>query len=414
MSISSSDVSFPAAAAMAPPPMPPGNPVLFRGNGEDFVGLCIRGALLELVTFGFYRFWLATDIRRRLWTSTSLDGEALEYTGRGRELLIGFLFALAIIAPLQIVYFLVGLEAERYQAFASFPLFLFYALFGQFALYRARRYRLTRTIWRGIRFWMKGSGWNYAFRWAGWSIVALLTIGLAYPWMRASLERYKMRNTFYGDLQGAFEGRGWEFFQRGIGFWLLGMAPFAVIGVGFALDGAAHDPIMGLGIASFVIVPFLWPFFRAVEWRWWANGVRFGDVRVASRLGGGGLLKLYLKTYGMTLVVFLAMGIAVGTIITIVATTMGFGMTSISPRNLGSLSNATNIFVAVMGVIGYLVILLSVGVVVRYYLTFRMWGLIAGAMSFSRLDALNGVAARGEAANALGEGLADSLDVAGF
>ena len=46
-----------------------------------------------------------------------------EYTGRGKELLIGFLFALAILVPIYLAYFLVGLEAERFKAFASFPLF---------------------------------------------------------------------------------------------------------------------------------------------------------------------------------------------------------------------------------------------------------------------------------------------------
>ena len=52
-----------------------------------------------------------------------IDGDAAEYTGRGRELLIGFLIALAILVPIYLAYFLVGLEAERFKAFASFPLF---------------------------------------------------------------------------------------------------------------------------------------------------------------------------------------------------------------------------------------------------------------------------------------------------
>ena len=84
-----------------------------------------RGALLELITAGFYRFWLATDIRRHLWSNTDVDGDAAEYTGRGKELLVGFLFALAILVPIYLAYFLVGLEVERFKAFASSPLFLF-------------------------------------------------------------------------------------------------------------------------------------------------------------------------------------------------------------------------------------------------------------------------------------------------
>ena len=90
---------------------------------------------------------------------------------------------------------------------------LFFYLFTQFAVYRARRYRLTRTIWRGVRFWMTGSGWAYAFRAFAWSILVGLTLGLAMPWQRASLERYKMRHTYYGDLQGSFRGDRRRVFQ---------------------------------------------------------------------------------------------------------------------------------------------------------------------------------------------------------
>ena len=46
---------------------------------------------------------------------------------------------------------------------------LFYYVFMQFAIYRARRYRLTRTVWRGVRFSMTGSGLNYAWRVGLWS-----------------------------------------------------------------------------------------------------------------------------------------------------------------------------------------------------------------------------------------------------
>jgi uncharacterized membrane protein YjgN (DUF898 family) len=142
-----------------PPSAPPPLPVAFSGDRSEFFHLVKRGAGLELITLGFYRFWLATDMRRHLWSNTHVDGDAAEYTGRARELLIGFLVALAILVPVYLAYFLVGLEAERAQAFASFPLFAFFYLFGQFAIFRARRYRLTRTVWRGVRFWMSGSGW---------------------------------------------------------------------------------------------------------------------------------------------------------------------------------------------------------------------------------------------------------------
>jgi uncharacterized membrane protein YjgN (DUF898 family) len=144
--------------------------IVFTNERRDFFRLVRRGALLELITAGFYRFWLATDVRRSLWSGTSIDDHPLEYTGTARELLIGFLFALAILVPVYLVYFLIGIEAERAKAFASIPLILFFYAFSQFAIFRARRYRATRTVWRGVRFWMSGSGWAYSWRACLWTL----------------------------------------------------------------------------------------------------------------------------------------------------------------------------------------------------------------------------------------------------
>src|SRR5258708_27617127 len=164
-----------------------------------------------------------------LWSHTAVEGDTLEYTGTAKELLLGFLFALAILVPIYIIYFLIGLEAERLLAFASFPLGVFFYLFAQFAVYRARRYRLTRTVWRGVRFWMTGSGWSYAWRAGLWALLSMLTLGIAVPWAKASLERYKMRHTAYGSLQGRFEATGWSLFKRVWWLWLLVWPSFLVL-----------------------------------------------------------------------------------------------------------------------------------------------------------------------------------------
>ena len=216
--------------------------IVFTGGRGDFFRLVGRGALLELITAGLYRFWLATDIRRALWSGTSVDGDPPEYTGTAKELLIGFLFALAILVPIYVVYFLIGIEAERTKAFASVPLVLFFYAFGQFAIYRARRYRATRTVWRGVRFWMSGSGWAYSWRACLWGLLTLLTLGLALPWRESALERYKMRHLHYGDLEARFEGTGWGLFKRGWWLWLLSL------------------PI--------ITVPLTYPAYRSVLWRW--------------------------------------------------------------------------------------------------------------------------------------------------
>ncbi|WP_035728237.1 DUF898 family protein [Bradyrhizobium murdochi] len=371
-----------------PLPVPPPMPVAFSGSRGEFFDLVKRGAGLEFVTLGFYRFWLLTDIRRHLWANTHVDGDAAEYTGRGKELLIGFLVALAILVPVYLGYFLVGLEAEHIQAFASIPLVAFFYVFGQFAIYRARRYRLTRTVWRGLRFWMTGSGWIYALQASLWGLLSAVTLGLALPWRSAALERYKMRHTFYGDLQGRFEGRGWEFFKRGWWLWLLTPIAFYV----------------------FPLVPFIYGAFKAIEWRWWLSGIRFGGVRVESSLPKSALIGLYWKVIGWIVVFGLVFSAYLALAAVLVASMSGDAFSEF----FKSQEFMKSIPLLVLAGIGYLVFALAMNIVIRVYLLRDLWVRVLGSINVSGIETAANVSARGGMASALGEGFADGLDVGGF
>src|SRR5262249_8118834 len=202
----------------------------FTGDGGDYFRLLARGNALVAVTLGIYRFWLSTDMRRFLWSNTEIGGESLEYTGRGIELFLGFLIGIAVLLPLYVAFAVVPLLVPGFkEEGASSLLFLLLLLLGQFAIYRARRYRLTRTVFRGVRLHQAGSAWGYAFRSAGWWILIIWTLGLVYPWAEANLKRYKMRNTFYGDLPGRFAGTGSALFARGIVLWLIVVGPILAV-----------------------------------------------------------------------------------------------------------------------------------------------------------------------------------------
>jgi uncharacterized membrane protein YjgN (DUF898 family) len=360
--------------------------VTFTGRRPDFRRLVMRGTALELVTVGFYRFWLATDMRRHLWSNTAVDGDAAEYTGTAKELLIGFLFALAILAPIYLAYFLIGLEAERLKAFASIPLGLFFYLFAQFAIYRARRYRLTRTVWRGVRFWMTGSGWSYAWRAGLWALLSLLTLGIAAPWAKASLERYKMRHTAYGSLQGRFEATGWSLFKQVWWLWLLAWPSFLIL----------------------IPLPFIYGALKAIEWRWWVSGIRMGGVSFESSLTGGALIGLYWKVIGWSVLLMIILSAWFGGVFAIASRG---GAHSIDEKFFLTTQNLPALFA--LG-FGYIVIALTAGVVVRIYLTRDVWQRVAESVTTHNLAAADDVAAQGHLVSALGEGFADSLDVVGF
>jgi uncharacterized membrane protein YjgN (DUF898 family) len=249
---------------------------------------------------------------------------------------------------------------------------------------------------------MDGSGWAYAMRAGLWALLSVITLGLALPWREAALERYKMRHCYYGDLEGSFEGSGWEFFRRGWWLWLL-----AVIST-VALSLTKFLPFAPLLVV--VAAPFIYAAFKATEWRWWISGIRFGGVRLESSLLRGALAGLYWKAIGWFLAV---MALFVGYLFggaALLASMSGKPMAKFfTPANLqGSVS------MIVLAMIGYLAFILALNVVLRVYLLRDVWVKVLASTHVHGIEAAANVAAKGDLANALGEGLADGLDVFGF
>src|SRR5262249_55974098 len=150
--------------------------VRFLGQRRFYWRLLIRGAVLLMVTLGIYRFWLTTDVRRFLWSNTEIAGEPLEYTGTALELVLGFLVAIAILIPIYAGFFLAALDLGLLGKLSGVIVFAALGLLGQYAIYRARRYRLTRTVYRGLRFHQEGSAWEFAFRATLWWIATVLSL----------------------------------------------------------------------------------------------------------------------------------------------------------------------------------------------------------------------------------------------
>jgi uncharacterized membrane protein YjgN (DUF898 family) len=240
-----------------------------------------------------------------------------------------------------------------------------------------------------------------------WGIAMILTIGLLLPWREAALERYKMGHSYYGDLEGSFAGTGWDFFKRGWWLWLSGM--LALVLVGWAL--AKKVPAASLlPFLLMVAVPFLYGTFKAVEWRWWLSGIRFGEVRLESALSRTALIGLYWKVIGWLLLLLVSFSGYVFACLTLIASMKQVPMAKlIVPGSLQA-----NIPVIVPLAIGYLALILAMNVLMRMYLLRDVWARVVSSTTVHHIEAAANVAAMGEPANALGEGFADGLDVAGF
>ncbi|HEX9597499.1 MAG TPA: DUF898 family protein, partial [Anaerolineales bacterium] len=127
--------------------------------------LSVVNFLLTLITLSIYRFWAKTKVRRHIWSSVHINGEPLEYTGTGKELFLGALVVfLLFILPLVLLAvgatLWLGPQHPLVGTLQVAATVLVLLLTGM-AIYRARHYRLSRTLWRGIRGTLVGSAWTY-------------------------------------------------------------------------------------------------------------------------------------------------------------------------------------------------------------------------------------------------------------
>jgi uncharacterized membrane protein YjgN (DUF898 family) len=376
----------------------------FSGRAGEFFKMLLKGGLLQVPTFGFYRFWLITQIRRHLWANTRIGDEAFEYTGTAKEILIGFLIALAILVPIYIVYFVLGILAEEMQAFASIPLFLLLYALSQYAAYRARTYRATRTTFRGLRFWMDGSAWAYARKAALWDLATVLTLGLAYPWRKAALERYMMQHTLFGSLRGDFVGTGGTFFKRGVWIWLLNVGIVALVAVTLATSGPRPGARMLVALLLLAL-PITFPIFLAIQARWQAEGLRFGPVSVVSALTNGAFIGTFIKLVLSNIVLVVGfMAFMAG----LMAPVAG----DLQALDENGLTSQLSAFFVVAAIV-YLGLIIGFGILQRYFMGRGLWAILTASLSVTNLSALDQVVAAGNPVSGLGEGLADAFDLGG-
>jgi uncharacterized membrane protein YjgN (DUF898 family) len=176
----------------------------YHGRLGPLYWLFIKNILLSSITFGIYRFWGRTNIRRYIWSNTRFMGDAFEYTGKGSELFAGFLivFGIFFVTSTAIQILIVGLGPDSPVALilnVAFPIFVGYFIFV--AQYAAQRYRLTRTVWRGLRGGMTGSAWSYGGYAFGVTLLTAFTLTLARPWARARLIERRLSNSYFGDAK---------------------------------------------------------------------------------------------------------------------------------------------------------------------------------------------------------------------
>jgi uncharacterized membrane protein YjgN (DUF898 family) len=391
------------------------------------VGLLSKNFFLTLITIGIYRFWAATRLRRYLWSNIHIGGDGLEYTGTGRELFLGFLVGLAVLAPLSIVYIVadrLSLGSPVLAACIQGVYFIALFVFLQVALFRSRRYRLSRTTWRGIYAGQTGSIWTYLGLYLGYGALTLVTVGLALPWMHVALARYKLDNTTFGNRTMYIEAKGSALFGR----WLV-VVVLLVIPVASALlpnlsallhpvyvpqpKGSPslelpHPAALALGFLSAFSLGFLalvW--YRIEAFRYLASRIRLGAIQLHSAAKGiTGVGRVLLFSLGL-IGILIGLGIVLR-ILYAVAFPLVLGMMAGKTLSMISLS------LTVAGVLVpiYIVIIWLMQLAAYCWLWIPIIRHLATTLDIENFPAVNEIAQSSQPRPKLG--IADSFELGAF
>ncbi|WP_108395676.1 DUF898 family protein [Devosia submarina] len=393
--------------------------VVFTGSQRELAGILLRGYALLVPTIGLYRFWLTSWKRRFYWSHTSIGGDRLEYTGDASQLMLGFLLALAVFVPLYGIFFYLSTLSSEAALIGYGAIGIFVWFLSGYAIYRARDFRLSRTLWRGIRFDQGGSAWGYAWRRFGWSVLMIMTGGLVYPFMAANLWRYRYCNTWYGDRQFGFTGN-WR--QIAWPYYLSYMAVLIITVL--SIWNGAGSGIFPFGLASFnpsALPPLatgaafcaLWVlFYQSREISRMFSAVRLGSAELTVHIRARSLLWIYgqfaLALLGTFVLLLVGGAIVLGSLAADAFADNHFD----AQIFLGYLQSSIATVIAF--VLGYLLLLGAFTATKELFIGYGFWRLVAQGADISGLQSLENVQARAEDKALLGEGLADALNVGAY
>jgi uncharacterized membrane protein YjgN (DUF898 family) len=241
----------------------------FHGTGGTLFGIHLVNTLLTLVTLGVYYFWAKTRLRQYLFGQTGIEGDRFAYHGTGRELLLGTLKAALVfgvpILLLNAVRDVLDVPASVKLVaglISGSLLFVFFPI----AMVGARRYRLGRTSWRGIRFSFRGRVREMVKIVIAGSFFTALTFGLYYPFFLVARQTFMVSHSYFGNERFWFDGRGRDLFWPFVRSILLTL------------------PTLGL----------CWVWYVARKRRYFWGHTAFGLARFSCTVTGSALLGLWV------------------------------------------------------------------------------------------------------------------------
>ena len=278
-------------------------PFEFTGKAGEYFKIWIVNILLTILTLGIYSAWAKVRRKRYFYGNTSLQGAAFEYLAEPLQILKGRLLAFGL--------FVVYIVASNFVPPVAGVLAIAFVVLFPWLVIRALSFNARYSAYRNIRFDFK-SGYGKALAvHIGLPILAVLTLGIAYPAYAYHRSKFVVAQSGYGTTPFGFNaplGNFYVIYLLAILILLGGIVGLAVIGTALSFlpelmgqAAAAPNPaftVLSAFAIMLVMVLILLTARAYIETATanlvWSN-VASGGNRFASTLDTRAMLWLYLS-----------------------------------------------------------------------------------------------------------------------
>lgn len=247
----------------------------FTGTGMEMALLMLKNLFLTIITLGIYRPWATTNMRRYVWGHMTFLGDRASYTGTGKELFLGWIKLFGIF----FVMYIAVIILSKLFPFAGILVLPVYFYIFALATYSGLRYRMSRTLWRQIRFGVEKNrelSKQYLKMFFIGALLSMITLGIYTPWFLTNKRKFLTDRSRFGSVHFSYDGVGGEY----AGIYFLGLL-LSIITLGI------YTPWWTRGL---------------LEYRW--THTMFQGKRFGFSLTGGQIFLYFIAAFFITLLTF--------------------------------------------------------------------------------------------------------------
>jgi uncharacterized membrane protein YjgN (DUF898 family) len=268
----------------------------FKGRSGEYFRIWVVSLFLSVVTLGIYSAWGKVRKKRYLYAHTKLDGTGFEFRAtplailRGRViallLLGGFALSSHVLPIMQLVFIIILLVLTPWIVVA------------------ASRFNARNSAWRNITFGFNGGIREAAKVFLALGALAVLTLGLAYPYARMRRARFIIEHHRFGDTQirADLATGGFILAYLLATLMIIGIMVLFVVAMAMLVftSGAGRQQPPGMSALAPIAMVYIayiavFAFLRAQIGNLTLNGVVVGPLRCRSTLRARDLVWLYLS-----------------------------------------------------------------------------------------------------------------------